>query len=93
MRNISRYAAAAALILLNSLLIARVQAAEREIAVVVKIGGIPWFTAMEKGIKEAGKEQGVKAYMSDPPSGPRSASARGRGSYRQESQCDRRRAQ
>ena len=40
--------------------------AEPEIAVVVKIGGIPWFTAMEKGIKEAGKEQKVKAYMVGP---------------------------
>ena len=66
MRNITRYAAAAALILLNSLLIARVQAAEQEIAIVVKIGGIPWFTAMEKGIKEAGKEQNVNAYMIGP---------------------------
>ena len=66
MRNISRYAAAAAVILLNSLLIARVQAAEQEIAIVVKIGGIPWFTAMEKGIKEAGKEQNVNAYMIGP---------------------------
>jgi simple sugar transport system substrate-binding protein len=45
---------------------ADVRAEEPEIAVVVKIGGIPWFTAMEKGIKEAGKEQNVKAYMVGP---------------------------
>lgn len=43
-----------------------VRAEEREIAVVVKIGGIPWFTAMEKGIQEAGKDQNVKAYMIGP---------------------------
>jgi simple sugar transport system substrate-binding protein len=44
----------------------QLRAQEPEIAVVVKIGGIPWFTAMEKGIKEAGKEQNVKAYMVGP---------------------------
>ena len=44
----------------------QLRAEEPEIAVVVKIGGIPWFTAMEKGIKEAGKEQNVKAYMIGP---------------------------
>ena len=27
-------------------------AADNEVPVVVKIAGIPWFTAMEKGIKE-----------------------------------------
>jgi len=31
------------------------RAEEPEVAVVVKIAGIPWFTAMEKGIKEAAK--------------------------------------
>ena len=35
-------------------------------AVVVKIGGIPWFTAMGKGIKEAGKETGLNANMLGP---------------------------
>jgi simple sugar transport system substrate-binding protein len=59
-------AAAVALVLLCSVLNAHLRAAEPEIAVVVKIGGIPWFTAMEKGIKEAGKEQNVKAYMIGP---------------------------
>jgi len=57
-------AAAALFVLLSSVLAA--WSAEPEIAVVVKIGGIPWFTAMEKGIKEAGKEQNVKAYMIGP---------------------------
>ena len=42
------------------------QAAENEIPVVVKIAGIPWFTAMEGGIKEAGKETGLNAYMVGP---------------------------
>src|SRR6476620_3395835 len=55
-----------ALALLFSGLSAQLRAQEPEIAVVVKIGGIPWFTAMEKGIKEAGKEQNVKAYMVGP---------------------------
>ena len=59
-------AVVAVLALLCSVLNAYVRAAEREIAIVVKIGGIPWFTAMEKGIKEAGKEQKVKAYMVGP---------------------------
>jgi simple sugar transport system substrate-binding protein len=42
------------------------QAAENEIPVVVKIAGIPWFTAMEGGIKEAGKDTGLNAYMVGP---------------------------
>ncbi len=36
--------------------------------VVVKIGGIPWFNAMEEGIKEAGKKLGVDAFMVGPTS-------------------------
>jgi ABC-type sugar transport system substrate-binding protein len=47
MRVTYKRAAAAALVLLCSTFSARVWAAEPEIAVVVKIGGIPWFTAME----------------------------------------------
>src|SRR5580693_1128493 len=42
------------------------QAADNEVPVVVKIAGIPWFTAMEKGIKEAGKDRGLNAYMVGP---------------------------
>jgi simple sugar transport system substrate-binding protein len=34
--------------------------------VVVKIAGIPWFTAMEKGIKEAAKDTGLNASMVGP---------------------------
>ena len=42
------------------------RAADNDVPVVVKIGGIPWFTAMGKGIKEAGKETGLNAYMVGP---------------------------
>src|SRR3954453_4996843 len=38
------------------------------IRVVVKIGGIPWFNAMEMGIKKKGDELGVKAFMVGPTS-------------------------
>ena len=34
--------------------------------VVVKIGGIPWFNAMETGIQERGEELGVDAFMIGP---------------------------
>lgn len=40
--------------------------AETKIGVVVKIGGIPWFDAMETGIQEKGKELGVDAFMVGP---------------------------
>ena len=36
--------------------------------VVVKIGGIPWFNAMETGIKEMGEKLGVDASMIGPTS-------------------------
>ena len=36
--------------------------------VVVKIGGIPWFNAMETGIKEEGAKDGVDATMIGPTS-------------------------
>lgn len=38
------------------------------IGVVVKIGGIPWFNAMEQGIEEAGERLGVDAFMVGPTS-------------------------
>ena len=41
-------------------------AADNDVPVVVKIAGIPWFTAMEKGIKEAAKETGLNASMVGP---------------------------
>lgn len=66
MRVTPKHAAVAALLLLCSTFNAQLRAAEPEIAVVVKIGGIPWFTAMEQGIKRAGTEDHVKAYMVGP---------------------------
>ena len=37
-----------------------------EIAVVVKIAGIPWFNRREEGVKQAASELGVNAYMLGP---------------------------
>jgi simple sugar transport system substrate-binding protein len=37
-----------------------------EIAVVVKITGIPWFNRMEEGVKKAQQELGVNAYQTGP---------------------------
>ncbi len=37
-----------------------------EIAIVVKIAGIPWFNRLEEGVKQAAKELGVNAYMLGP---------------------------
>lgn len=43
------------------------QAAEDyEIAVVVKIAGIPWFNRLQEGVDEAAEELGVNAYMQGP---------------------------
>lgn len=39
-----------------------------QMGVVVKIGGIPWFNAMETGIKERGKQLGMDAWMVGPTS-------------------------
>lgn len=41
-------------------------AGDHEIAVVVKVGGIPWFNRMEEGVRQAGKELGVDAYLIGP---------------------------
>jgi len=57
--------ALAALILSCSTFANQVFAAD-DVAVVVKIGGIPWFNAMEKGIQKAGKEDNLNAYMIGP---------------------------
>src|SRR6266478_9126907 len=59
-------AAIAASVLLCSVLNNSAQAAGEEVAVVVKIGGIPWFNAMEKGIQKAGKENNLNASMIGP---------------------------
>ncbi|MBV9490717.1 MAG: autoinducer 2 ABC transporter substrate-binding protein [Verrucomicrobia bacterium] len=66
MRLSPKRAAVAALVLLCAAFSPQARAEEPEIAVVVKIGGIPWFTAMEQGIKKAGNEDHVKAYMVGP---------------------------
>lgn len=42
--------------------------AETKIGVVVKIGGIPWFNAMEAGIKEQSAKLGVNGFMVGPTS-------------------------
>lgn len=42
--------------------------AETTMGIVVKIGGIPWFNAMEEGIKERAGELGVEAEMIGPTS-------------------------
>jgi len=39
-----------------------------KIGVVVKIGGIPWFNAMEAGIKEQSAKLGVQGFMVGPTS-------------------------
>ncbi|MFA1623842.1 autoinducer 2 ABC transporter substrate-binding protein [Rhizobium mongolense] len=39
-----------------------------KVGVVVKIGGIPWFNAMEAGIKERGAALGIDAFMIGPTS-------------------------
>ena len=41
-------------------------AGSKDIAVVVKIAGIPWFNRMEVGVKKAAKDLGVKAYLVGP---------------------------
>ena len=45
---------------------ATVATAETTMGVVVKIGGIPWFNAMEDGIKRRADELGVSAEMIGP---------------------------
>ena len=42
------------------------QGRQAQIATVVKVGGIPWFNAMENGIKKAGSELGVNAWQVGP---------------------------
>lgn len=50
------------------LLMAGSATADTTIGVVVKIGGIPWFNAMEQGIKEQAAALGVDAFMVGPTS-------------------------
>jgi simple sugar transport system substrate-binding protein len=43
-------------------------AEQPKVGVVAKIGGIPWFNAMEAGIVERGKQLGINAFMVAPTS-------------------------
>lgn len=58
----------AALTLTASLAAPAVAQDKPTMGVVVKIGGIPWFNAMEMGIKEEGEKLGVDASMIGPTS-------------------------
>ena len=51
-----------------ALSVAATATAETKMGIVVKIGGIPWFNAMEEGIKERAAELGVSAEMIGPTS-------------------------
>ena len=53
---------------LSILLVGAADAKDAKIGVVVKIGGIPWFNAMENGIKEQGTAMGDDAFMIGPTS-------------------------
>ncbi len=65
MKTVSIAVVAAALSLA---VIGGVSAKDVKIGVVVKIGGIPWFNAMEKGILSRAKELGDDAHMVGPTS-------------------------
>jgi simple sugar transport system substrate-binding protein len=60
--------AAAATLFAASLALGAFAADKPTMGVVVKIGGIPWFNAMETGIKEKGAKLGVDATMIGPTS-------------------------
>lgn len=60
--------AAAAGILAAAIATAAAAQDKPRMGVVVKIGGIPWFNAMEVGIKEEGEKLGVDAFMVGPTS-------------------------
>lgn len=62
-RPLNGTAAAAVLVALTG-----TASAETSMGIVVKIGGIPWFNAMEEGIKERAEELGVVAEMIGPTS-------------------------
>jgi simple sugar transport system substrate-binding protein len=41
-------------------------ASAEDVSVVAKVGGIPWFNAMEAGIRKAGRELGIASGMVGP---------------------------
>lgn len=53
---------------ITSSVLTTAHAADEKMGIVVKIGGIPWFNAMEEGIKERAAELGVDAEMIGPTS-------------------------
>jgi len=57
---------AAALVLAGTVLTNPLRGAGEEVAVVVKIGGIPWFSVMETGLKKAGAETHLNAFLVGP---------------------------
>lgn len=59
---------AAGAVLAAGLAVAACAQDKPSMGIVVKIGGIPWFNAMEMGIKEKGAELGVDAVMVGPTS-------------------------
>ena len=61
-------AALAGSVLAASLAVSAFAGDKPTMGVVVKIGGIPWFNAMETGIKENAAKLGVDAYMVGPTS-------------------------
>lgn len=68
MVNRHRRALCASAVLLAFSGIAQASPDKPVIGVVVKVGGIPWFNAMETGIKKKGAELGVRAFMVGPTS-------------------------
>jgi len=66
MRKLGTLLAGAALAL--STAVAALAQGAPSMGIVVKIGGIPWFNAMETGIKETGAKLGVDAFMVGPTS-------------------------
>ncbi|WP_233440369.1 substrate-binding domain-containing protein [Modicisalibacter coralii] len=67
-KGVRRWLTLAASVLLMTLATAPAMAKEITIGVVAKIGGIPWFNAMEAGIEERAKELDVNAFMVGPTS-------------------------
>jgi simple sugar transport system substrate-binding protein len=67
MKGISKFMSAAAAVALFTGAPLAVSA-ETTIGVVVKIGGIPWFNAMEAGIEQRAEELGINAFMVGPTS-------------------------
>ncbi|MBV8587896.1 MAG: substrate-binding domain-containing protein [Verrucomicrobia bacterium] len=64
--RIPRLRTVACAALSSALLATSAFAAGQDVTVVVKLGGIPWFNAMEKGIQKAGKELSLDAAMFGP---------------------------